>query len=357
MKKNIGKIITLLICIFLFLTICTTTSSKPPETRNTDIQFHPVIPYNVWVDDDFDSSTPGWQINRFDKIQDGINAVAKNGKVKVNTGTYFENVVVDKSIKLIGTDKHNTIIDGEIKGSVVIVTADNVKIKGFKILNCSNGMPMGSASIKIKSNNNLISDNIIKSDGAGILVDHADYNTITDNTINAYRSQGIFLYYSNYTTIIGNTVLDCDEATMIIKSSFTNVSNNYISTGNTYATGIYLFDSPSNTIYHNIIHDNDDGIAIVGSSTDNIISENTISNNSKSGISTTSSASNNQIFLNNFIDNGEYNAYDVANNNYEYNYWSDYTGEDLNSDGIGDTPYTIPPGLNQDDYPLMQPHQ
>ncbi|MDD3792425.1 MAG: hypothetical protein PHY74_04775, partial [Candidatus Bathyarchaeota archaeon] len=37
----------------------------------------------------------------------------------------------------------------------------------------------------------------------------------------------------------------------------------------------------------------------------------------------------------------------------EGNYWSDYTGTDDNTDGIGDTPYIID-ALNQDRYPLMQ---
>jgi PKD repeat protein len=37
------------------------------------------------------------------------------------------------------------------------------------------------------------------------------------------------------------------------------------------------------------------------------------------------------------------------------NYWDDYTGEDNDGNGIGDTPYDIPGGINQDNYPLMEP--
>ena len=35
------------------------------------------------------------------------------------------------------------------------------------------------------------------------------------------------------------------------------------------------------------------------------------------------------------------------------NYWSDYTGEDTNKDGIGDTLYSV--DSDADYYPLMEP--
>lgn len=82
-------------------------------------------------------------------------------------------------------------------------------------------------------------------------------------------------------------------------------------------------------------------------------------------------ASNNNIYLNNYIDNGdnvhsnnsdniwnspEKIAYSYDGNqytNYLGNYWDDYTGSDTNNDGIGDSPYIIP-NDNNDNYPLME---
>ncbi len=59
-------------------------------------------PNQVWVDDDFDSGTPGWNVTRFAVIQDGVNAVISGGTVNVAAGTYDEQVVIDKMLMLRG---------------------------------------------------------------------------------------------------------------------------------------------------------------------------------------------------------------------------------------------------------------
>jgi len=104
--------------------------------------------------------------------------------------------------------------------------------------------------------------------------------------------------------------------------------------------GIFLYhSSSSNFIYQNRITDNTYGIYIKP---------------------WTEWANNNIIYHNNLINNTQ-NAYDECNNIWDIgypsggNYWDDYNGTDADGDGIGDTPYPILGGNNEDRYPLMTP--
>jgi PKD repeat protein len=60
----------------------------------------------VYVDDDYNPSTPGWGYNHFSSIQDGVDVVSEDGTVYVYDGIYYENVVVDKTLNLIGEHRY-----------------------------------------------------------------------------------------------------------------------------------------------------------------------------------------------------------------------------------------------------------
>ena len=80
--------------LLLSLVVCMVTA----EAQTPIVQTTP--PTQVWVDDDFNSSTPGWQVTHFDQIQDGIDAVAEGGEVIVYAGTYNEDILLNKTVTL-----------------------------------------------------------------------------------------------------------------------------------------------------------------------------------------------------------------------------------------------------------------
>ena len=130
------------------------------------------------------------------------------------------------------------------------------------------------------------------------------------------------------------------------------ISDNNVRNG---GHGTYLKNSNNNDITDNIIENNNVGLYLSNSDS-NIIKSNNINNNNANGIFLNSQSTNNTIYLNDFSDNMDTNAKDYGTNNWDYNgqgnYWDDYTGVDENNDDIGDNPYLIAGGSNQDNYPL-----
>jgi len=104
-------------------------------------------PVEIWVDDDYDTTTVGWGYDHFAKIQDALD-IAYNGvteEITVYPGIYYENVdFKGKQVTLRSTDPNDpdvvadTIIDGNNMGTVVsFVSSENELsiLSGFTIQN------------------------------------------------------------------------------------------------------------------------------------------------------------------------------------------------------------------------------
>jgi parallel beta-helix repeat protein len=262
----------------------------------------------------------------FDNIQEAINNASSGDTVFVHIGTYYEHVVINKTITLVGEDNNFTIIDGYETNNVIYIRANNVTVKGFTVR--KSGMYLYS----------------------GILVDHSMGTVIIDNKI-IYNYEGISLLYSSGNVVCGNTISsNFDEGISLLYSSGNVVCGNTISSN---SDGIYLDYSGNNVVSGNVLlHNNFAGMNLYHSS-NNMIYGNTISSNYP-GISLALLSSNNTIYHNNF--NNTVQAWSESTNVWNYgdegNYWSDYTKQDINNDGIGDTPYAID-AVNEDNYPLM----
>ncbi|MEM2145049.1 MAG: NosD domain-containing protein [Candidatus Jordarchaeaceae archaeon] len=294
----------------------------------------------------------------FDTIQKAINnaSVLPGDIIFVRKGIYYENIVVNKSLSIVGEDRASTIIDGNGGGSVISIKGvNNVKIEEFTLRNSGVGANYFGVYVEYSSNN-IIRFNTIVNNYGGLRLDHSDSNVILGNTISSNKYHGINIYISNNNIISFNTISFNNYHGIYLTSSNNNrISNNVISSNKQDTIGydgLLLLESRNNVISNNNISDNDNGISFI-SSMNNIISGNAFHLNKNNALYLTFSSNNNLIYRNNFFDQVQTtDTTNIWDDGYEGNYWPNYAGQDLDKDGIGDTPYTIVAN-NLDNHPLM----
>ena len=118
------------------------------------------------------------------------------------------------------------------------------------------------------------------------------------------------------------------------------------------ATTFRLENSSLNTIAEsNIDSGSNFSLFLIRNSNSSTIIRNNFANTVDVGNGFSNTFFENNFTVNKAILSGKANFWD---NGSVGNYWSDYNGTDADGDGIGDTPYVINAG-NQDNYPLVKP--
>ena len=273
-------------------------------------------------------ATPGTVIvpQDYPTIQQAIDVCSPGGTVLVGPGTYNENITVWKPLTIKGENKDTTIMDQVEAFIVCHITADNVTISGFTIKDGSIGVSIDA------SDEATITNNIITSNDDGMWATSSLDNVISNNTISDNLFMGVYLKASNNTTLNSNTIVTNTYGIYIENSEHNSVCGNNLSLN--YADGIDVINSSYNAVFHNMISNNSRGIYLQGSNSNSIYENNLVNNLDQAGA---------EDIITNSWDDGTHG-----------NYWSNYTGIDSNSDGIGDTAFTID-SSNKDRYPLMNP--
>jgi nitrous oxidase accessory protein len=266
----------------------------------------------------------------YDSIQGAVDSATDGSTLYVGTGFYQENLVINKSMSLEGENRDTTIIDGMSNGTVVYIGSDNVSISDFKLqysgCSCSDyyGVDVGSS----RQNISIINNNIF-SDSTGILVRKGQDIVIAGNNITSSRDYSIVIEDSIGVSILENSVTyNLNQIDVSNSTQMTIVNNKMMNNGN----GIAMTNSNNNTLAGNIIASNSLYGLYLSQSDHNKIVRNSLQSNARN------------VYIR--------NSTDYWDDDFEGNYWSNYTGVDADHDGIGDTPFVLDAD-NVDHHPLV----
>jgi len=260
----------------------------------------------------------GSEPGNYTRIQDAIDNASDGDTVFVYNGTYYENILIDTPLILMGEHKYGTIIDASGYGDVIAVLTSNCTITGFTLSNsgnsdgghincgiyCDHYSPRITNDIVTENNNGIgcwndaspmIQNNIITNNTNDGIYVYACSPYIKNNSFIGNGYSGITLRATSTATIIGNIItcnpqgINCNYVT----GNSTQISDNYISYNN---RGIKSDGSYNITLRSNTIHNNSEyGIAFSYSSLHNIIDGNIFFNNSDISIGLSKSCTNNTI--------------------------------------------------------------
>ncbi len=324
-------------------------------------------------------------------IKMGIEQAAEFDTLLIMEGSYREfNIVINKPLTLKGVNY--PVIDGEDKGEIITVVSDNVTIDGLFIKNVGTSYTSDYAGIRVVKSKNFVIRNIVMEKlFFGIYLEKSSKGFVLNNKIigdaeDEYNSgNGIQLWYSNNIKVANNTVQQVrdgiylefsDEILIEDNTSFDNIryglhfmfsnndtyknnrfenngagvavmfsknikmhNNHFVKNWGSASFGLLLKEIYDAEIIANTFSENTVGINVEGS-TRIKYDRNTFESNGWA-VKVRGACYANTFSRNNFL----YNSFDISYNSklndniFKENYWSNYTGYDLDRDGIGDVPY------------------
>ncbi|WP_291865896.1 nitrous oxide reductase family maturation protein NosD [Maribacter sp.] len=324
-------------------------------------------------------------------VQEGVKAAADFDTLRIKKGTYKEfNIVVDKPLVIIG--ENYPVIDGEDQGEIITIVSDNVTIDGLFIINVGTSYTADYAAIRVvKSQHFLIQNVVLEKLFFGIYLEKSKngkvyHNKIIGDAVEEFNSgNGIQLWYCQNIEVTQNIVQHVRDGIYLEFSDNITIENN--TSTNNVRYGLHFMFSNDDVYTNNVFENNGAGVAVMFSKKikmhnnifkknwgtasfglllkeindaeifGNTFEENTIGINIEGSnrveykgndflnngwaVKVRGACYTNVFKNNNFM----YNSFDLSYNSklndnvFEYNYWSSYTGYDLDKNGIGDVPY------------------
>ena len=308
---------------------------------------------NIWLQDSFENTISG---NTLTYGTEGIDLFSSSGNTLLGNDmtNNYDGVYLDSSSD--NSISENNIANNSRYGIYLKSSSNNNTLSGNNITGNSNyGINLFSSS-----DNTILSNAFYSNSMAGIYLSRSSGNVIRKNTNSSDSQHGIVLWDGSHRNIVSENILSLSNWGISVGYSDDNrILNNTVS--HTEVSGIQIQYSCNNSIIANnmisesILY----GISILSDSEEtryNAILGNNIMHN-LIGIRMVR-LSGNIIYHNNFVDNTNQasisNSTNIWDNGFSSggNYWSNYTGVDLDPDGIGDTEHVINEN-NTDNYPLM----
>ncbi len=332
---------------------------------------------------------PGCEVSSIKQAVD----LANNGDtIRIQKGLYKEHdiEIIGKSLTIIG--ENYPVIDAEMEGTAFRIKADNFSIEGLHIKNIGTSHTSDDAAILVsRSKNFSIKNNRLSNIFFGILLERSSEGDITGNKIRSKaRSQansgnGIHIWNSKDLTIENNDIQGVRDGIYLEFANQCDIINNICRENLRY--GLHFMFSDHNKYLENLFENNGAGVAVMYSKfiemernlfrknwgsasyglllkeiTDatlkhNVFEDNTIAISADNtnridyiendflsngyAVRIRGACYNNVFKRNNFLANSFDVAYtgNINENEFLGNYWSEYTGYDLNKDGIGDVPF------------------
>jgi len=185
-------------------------------------------PKTIYVDDDnITGPWDGTPEHPYKNIISGLAHASDGDTIFVYNGTYYEHLVVNKRVSLIGQNKHGTIIDGSKTGNVVEVVVNNAIVMNFTIQH--SGLIYHNSGVYLEEiTSSTISHSIITNNYKGIYLIDSSNNILTDNDISQNR-EAIYMTNSNNNTSTNNKFSN-NEFAMVLTGASNNKAfhNNFI---------------------------------------------------------------------------------------------------------------------------------